>query len=187
MLFRSDAYPFVGRGDSSMASFGTTVGWAWAYGARILDDEGNVTVNTPEMIQAMTNFVTLMKEYAIPDQAAAGWDVMSEVFRQGKAAMNFDMSGFPSVFANPEISSVHDKIGVTLLQGPTGNYAQWVYGEGLGISKDSKNKDAAWLFLQWRNSLDVSNKEVEAGLRYDFPDSRVYETELYKEKTKELG
>lgn len=181
-----DAYPFIGRGDSSSASFGTTAGWAWAYGARVLDEQGNVTVDTPEMRRAMNDFVTLMRNYGPPDQAAIGWNVMSEIFRQGKAVMNFDMSGFPSVYANPKVSSVADKIGVTLIKGPAGNYAQWMYGEGLGISKFSKNKGAAWLFIQWRTSLEVAQKEVESGIRLDFADQRVYDTPIYKEKTKGL-
>lgn len=181
-----DAYPFIGRGDSSSASFGTSVGWAWAYGARVLDDQGKVTVNTPEMRQAMNDFVKLMGEYGPPDQAGIGWDVMSEMYRQGKVAMNFDMSGFPSVYANPEVSSVADKLGVSVLKGPAGNYAQWLYGEGLGVSKFSKNKEAAWLFVQWRTSYDVAMQEVQDGIRFDFPDTRVSESDEYKEKTKGL-
>lgn len=181
-----DVYPFIGRGESSLASFGTSAGWAWAYGARVLDENGKVTVNTPEMKQAMTDFVELAQKYGPPDQAAIGWDVMSEMFRQGKAAMNFEMSGFPSVYANKEVSSVADKIGVALIKGPADKYAQWMYGEGLAISKYSKNKEAAWLFLQWRNSLEVSLKEVNKGIRFDFPDSRVYESKEYKEKAKGL-
>ncbi|MEW5786099.1 MAG: sugar ABC transporter substrate-binding protein [Bacillota bacterium] len=182
----SEVYPFVGRGDSSSASFGTTVGWAWAYGARVMDEELNVTVDTPEMKKAMDDFVALMSEYAPEDQASIGWDVMSEMFRQGNAAMNFEMSGFPSVYANPEISSVAGNIGVVLLKGPAGHHAQWMYGEGLGISKNSKNKEAAWLFLQWRTSLAVALQEVAEGIRLDFPDARVYESEVYAEKSQGL-
>ncbi len=178
-----EVYPFSARGDSSSASFGTSVGWAWAYGARVMDEDLNVTVDTPEMKKAMTDFVELMSQLAPPDQASIGWDVMSELYRQGDVALNFEMSGFPSVYANPEVSTVADKIGVTLVKGPADNYAQWMYGEGLGISKLSKNKEAAWLFIQWRTSLDVALKEVNDEIRLDFPDSRIYESDIYAEKT----
>jgi multiple sugar transport system substrate-binding protein len=180
-------YPFVGRGDSSSGSFGTSAGWAWAYGARVMDEKGNVTVNTPEMKKAMTDFVDLMSNYAPADAAAMGWDTMSEMYRQGKAAMNFEMSGFVSAYANKETSSVADVLGCSVIKGATGNAAQWMYGEGLGISSFSKNKDAAWLFLQWRNSLDIAEKEVENSIRFDMPDSRIYDTESYKEKTKQIN
>lgn len=182
-----DIYPFVARGDSSSASFGTSSGWAWAYGASVMDEDGNVNCNTPEMNTAMNDFVKLMSEYAPKDSAAMGWDTMSELFRQGKAAMNFDMNGFVSTYTSTDVSSVADKIDCAVITGPEGNKAQWMYGEGLGISSFSKNKEAAWLFLQWRNSLDVIEKEVDADIRYDFPDTRIYETENYKNKTKNIG
>lgn len=182
-----DIYPFVARGDSSSASFGTSSGWAWAYGASVMDESGNVTCDTPEMKTAANDFVKLMSEYAPQDSAAMGWDTMSELFRQGKAAMNFDMNGFVSTYTSKDVSSVADKIDCTVITGPDGNKAQWMYGEGLGISSFSKNKEAAWLFLQWRNSLGVIEKEVESDIRYDFPDTRIYETDNYKNKTKDIG
>lgn len=182
-----DVYPFVARGDSSSGSFGTSAGIAWAYGASVMDANGNVTINTPEMIQGVSDFVCLMSEYGPADGAAMGWDTMSEMFRQGRAAMNFDMNGFVSTYTTKDVSTVYDKIDCTVITGPSGEAAQWMYGEGLGISAYSKNKEAAWLFLQWRNSLEVIEKEVENDIRFDFPDVRIYETEAYKAKTNEIG
>ncbi len=182
-----DIYPFVARGDSSSGSFGTSAGWAWAYGASVLTPDGKVTCNTPEMKSAMTDFVQLMSEFAPSDSAAMGWDTMSELFRQGKAAMNFDMNGFVSTYTSKDVSTVADQIDCTVITGPSGSAAQWMYGEGLGISSFSKNKEAAWLFLQWRNSLDVIQKELDSDIRFDFPDTRIYETESYKAKTQDIG
>ena len=181
-----DVYPFVARGDSTSGSFGTSAGWAWAYGASVLQEDGSVTCNTPEMKAAMSNFVSLMQDYSSEDAAAMGWDTMSELYRQGKAAMNFDMNGFVSTYASEDVSSVVGQIDCTLIKGEDGKTAQWMYGEGLGISSFSENKDAAWLFLQWRNSLEVTKKEVADGTRFDFPDTRIYETEEYKEKTQSI-
>lgn len=182
----SDVVPFVGRGDSSSGSFGSSVGWAWAYGASVLDPESNVTINSESMKEAMNDWVTLMKEYGSRDASAMGWDTMSEMFRQGRAAMNFDMSGFPGVYSDPEMSQVAEHVGVATISGPTNNDAQWMYGEGLGINKYSKNKEAAWLFLQWRTSMEVAEKEVEEGIRYDFPLTSIYESDLYLKNTEDL-
>lgn len=180
-----DIVPFIGRGESSSASFGSSAGWAWAYGASVLDASGKVTANTEEMKQGIGDWVDLMKNYSTKDAAAMGWDTMSEVFRQGKAAMNFDMSGFPSVYDNPENSQVAGKVGTALIKGPAENTAQWMFGEGLSIEKYSKNKDAAWMFLQWRTSLEVAKKEVAKGIRVDFPLNSIYETSEYKDNTKD--
>lgn len=181
----SDIVPFVGRGSSDTASFGSPAGWAWAYGASVLNENGEVTVNSNEMNDAMNDWVTLLKEYGPQDAGAMGWESMSQIFLQGKAAMNYDMSGFLSTYSNPEVSDVNDKLGATLLKGPADNYAQWLYGAGLGINKDSKNKEAAWLFLQWRTSLMLAEKEVKDDLRIDFPLLSIYETDAYKENTKD--
>ena len=179
----ADVVPFVGRGDSSSASFGSSAGWAAGYGAAVLDSAGNVTIETDAMRRAVSDWTTLMREYGPADASALGWDSMSELFRQGKAAMNFDMSGFPAVYMNPEASQVADRTGVTTIVGPAGTAAQWVYGEGLGIAAQSDNKEAAWLFLQWRTSLDIAIKEVQNGLRTDFPLQTVYTTPEYREST----
>ncbi|WP_123042993.1 ABC transporter substrate-binding protein [Cohnella candidum] len=181
----ADVVPFIGRGESSSASFGSTAGWAWAYGASVLDAGGNVTVNSDAMKQAVGDWVTLMKDYGPKDAAAMGWDTMSEVFRQGKAAMNFDMSGFPSVYDNPQNSQVAGKVDTAIITGPANHAAQWMFGEGLAISANSKNKDAAWLFLQWRTSLEVAEKEAADKIRVDFPLDSVYDSAKYQEATKD--
>ncbi|MCG8479680.1 MAG: extracellular solute-binding protein [Spirochaetales bacterium] len=178
-----DIVPFVGRGDSSSGSFGSSAGWAAAYGAAVLDGEGNVTIATDAMRRAIADWTTLMRDYGPADASVMGWDSMSEMFRQGRAAMNFDMSGFPAVYMDPEASQVADRVAVTTITGPAGVAAQWVYGEGLGITASSRNKEAAWLFIQWRTSLDVAIKEVERGLRTDFPLESIYTTPEYRERT----
>lgn len=181
-----ELYPFVGRGTSGFASFGTSAGWAWAYGARVLTDN-KVTINTPEMREAMEDLVSLMRDYGPPGQSTIGWEVMSELYRSGKVVMNFDMAGFPSVYANPEISAVADKIDVALITGPAGNYAQWLYSEALAISRFSRHKDAARLFLQWRASLQTYLRELEAGVRIDFPNLHIYALPQYRETIARLG
>jgi ABC-type glycerol-3-phosphate transport system substrate-binding protein len=181
-------YAFGGRGDPTFASFGSTVGWAWAYGARVLDPETyHPTVDTPEMLQAITDLVHLYKDHGSPGQAGMGWAEISEMYRAGSVAMHFDMSGFPSVYINPEISTVADRTSTTLIKGPAGNYAQWLYSEGLGIPKDSKNKEAAWLFIQWRCSLDTYKREVKAHIRFDIPIESIYGLSLYREEAENAG
>jgi ABC-type glycerol-3-phosphate transport system substrate-binding protein len=179
-----DLYPFAARGTSGFASFGTSVGWAWAYGAKIIDGQ-EVTIDTPEMKEAMTDFVNLMSNYGPPGQATIGWQQASELYRKGKIIMNFDMGGFPVTYNNPEVSDVAGKIDVAHITGPADEYTQWLYSEGLSINKYSENKEAAKLFIQWRTGLDTAVKEAEAQVRIDFPDERVYEKESYNSAVKE--
>ncbi|MEM1644113.1 MAG: sugar ABC transporter substrate-binding protein [Desulfurococcaceae archaeon] len=186
-----DLYPFIGRGTPDFASFGTSAGWAWPYGAKILEiiepKKVKVTIDTPEMLEAMKDYVALMKDYGPPEAAAMSWDKMSEIYRAGKAVLNFEMSGFPWVYNNPDISGVAGKIDYVLIKGPADNYAQWLYSEGLAISKFSRNKGAAWLFIVWRCSYDMWIKEAEAGIRFDLPSINVYKDSRYWEAADRWG
>lgn len=184
---RPGMYAWVGRGESSFASFSTSAGWAWAYGARVLDANNKVTVNTPEMREAMTDFVTLSRTYGPPDQASLGWDALTPIFcgEGGKAVFNFEMSGFPGYWGNPKNCAVADKIDMTVISGPGGKTAQWFYAEALAISRYAKNKDAAWLFLQWRMSPEILMREVEDGIRLDIPYDAVLKDPKYAAKAKE--
>jgi multiple sugar transport system substrate-binding protein len=176
-------YPFIGRGTPDFASFGTSAGWAWAYGAKIIEIIGprkvKVTIDTPEMLKAISDYVTLMKDYGPPEAALMSWDKMSEIYRAGKAVLNFEMSGFPWVYNNPSLSQVAGRIDYTLIKGPGNNYAQWLYSEGLAISRFSKNKGAAWLFIVWRCSYDMWLKEAQAGIRFDLPSITIYHDPEY--------
>lgn len=183
----NDIIPFVGRGSSETSTFGSPAGWGAAYGASILNSDGEVTANSDAMNEAMNDWVTLLRDYGPEDAAAMGWESMSQIFMQGKAAMNYDMSGFLSTYSNTEDSTVAEKFDATVLEGPAGDKAQWTFGQGYGINADSESKGASWLFLQWRSSLMVAEKEVEDDLRVDFPLTSIYETDIYKENSDKFG
>ncbi|WP_299168972.1 ABC transporter substrate-binding protein [uncultured Arthrobacter sp.] len=184
---RPELIPFTARGASNFASLGTELGWAYGYGAELFDENGNPQANTPEMEEAMTDFVTLMQEYGPGDAATQTFTQAGEKFSSGSAAMMFDTSGFGTIFEDPTQSSVAGKVGYTLPTGPSGDHLQWLYNEGLAITADSKNKNAAWLFLQWRMSRDITTKEVTELHRTDVPNLHVLESETYRDFMAEQG
>jgi multiple sugar transport system substrate-binding protein len=55
-------------------------------------------------------------------------------------------------------SKIAGKVGYAL---PPGGHPQLAIGHALSISSKSKNKEAAYLFIQWLNSEDVSLKRVQ--------------------------
>ena len=59
--------------------------------------------------------------------------------------------------------------------------------EGLGINNYSKNKEAAWLFLQWRMSRETTMKELTDLSRTDVPNLYVLNSQAYKDFAKENG
>lgn len=176
---RPDLIPFSGRGAPTFATLGTLLGWAYGYDALLFDENGNPQATTPEMTKAMEDFVSLMKDYGADDAATLTFTQAGEKFSSGSAAMMFDTSGFGTIFESPAQSQVAGKVGYTLPVGPAGKNLQWLYNEGLAVTANSANKEAAWLFLQWRMSRDVTTKELLELDRTDVPNLGVLSSEDY--------
>jgi len=184
---RPDLVPFTARGASTFASLGSELGWAYGYDAILFDEDGTPHADSPEMQEAMTDYVTLMKDYGPSDAATLTFTQAGEKFSSGTAAMMFDTSGFGTIFEDEGQSSVAGKVGYALPTGPAGKTLQWLYNEGLAITADSQNKDAAWLFLQWRMSRDVTMRELTELNRTDVPSLHVLESTEYTDYMAENG
>ncbi|WP_157943894.1 ABC transporter substrate-binding protein [Blastococcus atacamensis] len=184
---RPDLIPFTGRGAPTFASLGTELGWAHGYGALLFDEDGTPQADSPEMTEAMTDFVTLMRDYGPEDAASLTFTEASERFSSGQAAMTFDTSGFGTIFEDPGQSKVAGNVGYTLPTGPAGNHLQWLYNEGLAVTSGSENKNAAWLFLQWRVSRDTTMKELTELGRTDVPNLHVLASPEYAQYAEENG
>lgn len=184
---RPDLIPFTGRGAPNFATLGTELGWAYGYGSILFDDKNQPHADSPEMKQAMTDFVTLMRDYGPSDAATLTFTQAGEKFSSGQAAMMFDTSGFGTIFEDPKQSKVAGKVGFTLPTGPNGKPLQWLYNEGLAVTAASKNKNAAWLFLQWRLSRETTLKEVTELGRTDVPSLYVLNSPEYAAYAKEKG
>jgi len=77
-------------------------------------------------------------------------------------------------------STIAGKVGYAL---PPGGHPQLAAGFSLAVSASSANKDAAYLFIQWLNSKDVSLERVQLpyALRDPFRDSH-FASEEYKSR-----
>jgi ABC-type glycerol-3-phosphate transport system substrate-binding protein len=178
---------FTGRGAPTFASLGTWLGWTWGYGAKLYDDNMCPHATDPKFTQGMSDLMTLMQDYGPEDAASLTFTQAGEKFSSGNAAMMFDTTGFGGIFEDPELSQVAGKVGFSLPKGPAGNPLQWTYLEGLGISAYSKNKELAWLFLQWRMSEETTRKEALELGRYDVPNVNVLQSDAYAKAAEEKG
>lgn len=178
---------WTGRGAPSFPTLGTLLGWGWGYGAKLLDENNRPHATSPEMIRAMEDYVTLMRDYGPKDAASLGFIQAGEKIQSGQAIMMFDTTGWGGIFADPSQSKVAGRMGVALVKGPAGRYLQWLYMEGLGINRYSKNKDLAWLFLQWRMSKETTMWEMQQLGRMDVPNLSVLNSPEYKAAAQRKG
>ena len=128
------------------------------FGGKVFDENYKCTLNSPEMVQATEWYSMMADKYAPPGAKRAGWTDTVTAFTQGKAAMI--MEGFVvwEQYNDPKTSKIAGRVGLAPLPDSPAkgraNGGAW----GLGIANTSKNKDAAWQYIQWLSSTPVAKR-----------------------------
>jgi len=149
----------------------------WSFGARVIDENGNVTVNSPET-KAAIEYVIKLSQYMPP-----------EVFAWDDAGNNrFILSGIGSWTVNPPsiwAVAVRDQLPIAELidhvplpSGPEGRFRVADYNN-FGIWKFSKNIDLAKDLLRFLLRPDNVSKQVEASWGYNQATLRAYDEISY--------
>lgn len=109
----------------------------------------------PRIAGGLAHYAGLLK--GGPENALNfGWEDATRFFSQGRAAFFVDASVFGPGFEDRSASKVAGKVGYAPLppaKGDTGYSGHWAWG--LSMTKNSKNKTAAWLFIQWATSKEM--------------------------------
>lgn len=117
-----------------------------AFGASWVDEDGNANLNTPEFLQAVEFYGGLLRDYGPPGATDLDDAKSVALFGQGNAAHYYGISRNHVNWCDPEKSTIVGKTGWfgALKESPE------LLGEtALAISRQSKNKEAAWQFIQW--------------------------------------
>ncbi|MHB8279151.1 MAG: ABC transporter substrate-binding protein [Candidatus Humimicrobiaceae bacterium] len=181
--------------DKGIAKYGFagfwTKGWSllnsvtpiiYSFGGALFDEDGKPVFNTdPAVVEALQFMVDALNVEKIVDPASITYsqeDAMN-IFAAGNVA--FMPQGWPGVIGtcnNKELSNVVGQIGVaewTLAKSPE-LQATMNLPEALAIPKTSKNKEAAWKYIEFITSKE---KDKERGLTIG---SIPLWTELYTDK-----
>jgi multiple sugar transport system substrate-binding protein len=144
--------------------------FAGAYGAKIFKDYPNdytVTVNSPEMITALTAYASLLKDYGPPGVANWGWDEAGNFAAAGGSAMYLDTyDEAQSPLDDPSSSKTVGKWGCAPTPGvqqADGSVLRWpsMFSWMLGVNAASQKQTAAWLFTQWATSYPVQHAKAQ--------------------------
>lgn len=143
--------------DLPYLTFGTMLE---SYGVEMIDAEGNLGVCSPESIAATEDFLQLITTSSPPGAGAFTWYDALQGFASGQYALSvFEADLFAPVYEDPEQSQVSDDVGYAPTPlGPTGERQSGAWIWQMSMSSASKNKDAAWLFLQWLTSKETMVK-----------------------------
>ncbi len=156
-------YGFTGRGlkNANVVLFDNILlGWDQE---TITADGRTLLTDTPAAIEAATWYQKMMREYAPPGSVGFNWNECQTTFGQGRAAMWWDGIGFSAPLVDPKASKIVGKVGFAPI--PAGPKAQHsaTFIDGIGIPAASKNKTAAWLYVQWATSKTMFPNWLRAG------------------------
>lgn len=124
------------------------------YGGRWFDEDWNATLDSPEVHDAVANYVDLVRTYGQPGAATSGYGDCITRFSQGNAAMWYDATAMVSSIEDPKSSRVTGKTNYALAPVKETDSAGWLYTWALAIPETSKNKQAAWDFIAWMTNKD---------------------------------
>ena len=120
-------------------------------------------MDTPEAVWAGELYKKLLVETAPPGAIGFNWMESQTSFSQGKVAMWIDGIGFSAPLIDPTKSRVAKDIGFSPV--PAGPKAQHsaTFAGGFAIPTASKNKLAAWLYIQWAASKELNKEQIRQG------------------------
>ena len=116
------------------------------------------TVNSPEAIRALTNFVELKQNYAPEGAAAYVFNDVVTAMQQGNVAMTIDGAPLAGRILDPEQSRVVGNLGFAVMPGGAAGPKPGFASHGLCVTAESMHQEAAYQFLEWATSFDTMKK-----------------------------
>lgn len=137
-------------------------------------------------------FAQMREETAFMPPGVVSWDSAANLaaFLAGKTAMTLSWPPYgrwaerhgvdEEVLASVPKSQIAGKVGYAL---PPDKHPQLAGGFSLAVSSSSRNKEPAYLFIQWLNSKDISLERVQLpyAVRDPFRTSH-FESEAYRSR-----
>lgn len=141
----------------------------WASGEEVMNDDGSESLLNGDASQAVYDTWAELQEAGavLPSSTDEAGPTWTAAFSAG----NVGVMPFPATL----LPSLEFDAGVAGIPGVDGGVSTFVGGDGLGISKDSKQAAQAWNFLNWMMSEDaqveVLAKDGNAVSRGDLADN----------------
>jgi multiple sugar transport system substrate-binding protein len=122
----------------------------WADGDQVMNEDGTESLLNSDTAKSIYSAWKDMWDSGavLPsskDEAGPTW---TAGFTEGKVGQMF----YPATLLS---STTGFDVGVAGIPGPKGGASTFVGGDGIGVSKDSKNASQAWNFLNWMMSEDA--------------------------------
>ncbi len=155
-------YGFVSRGLKN-ANIPVWTSWLLGQGQETVTADGKLLTETPETVWAAEMYARLNKEFAPPGTIGFNWNECQTTFAQGRAAMWLDGIGFATPLEDPTKSKIVGKVGYGITPAGPKGYHSATFADGLGISRTSTKKGAAWYYAQFMANKKNQLAMMKAG------------------------
>jgi len=164
--------------------------WHWSmflygYGGKYFKDypkDLHPVLDSPEAVRATDVYAQIMQSYSIPGAASATYDDVVTAMQQGNVAIALEGAPLGGRILDPAKSKVIGKLGFGLVPGgPAGRFPPFT-AQGFAIPAASKNREAAYLFLQWATSRDVLLKVALSSPHVAVTRNKVWEAAEFLKK-----
>ncbi|MBA2938659.1 extracellular solute-binding protein [Paenibacillus sp. CGMCC 1.16610] len=126
-----------------------------SYGGNIIDDKGNVVVNSPEALKGLKKLIQISKSSAVPSNLNTFTEKETlNAFIEGSAVF---ARHWPALYAqanDPKVSKVVGNVGIAPLPAGDARSAAALGGWLAAINKYSKHPKEAWEFLKFAVSAE---------------------------------
>ena len=127
----------------------------WTYGGTDFDESGRCAIASPAGVRATQDFMTALKSAGPSDWPNQRWYELALDFANGKYGLLVDSDHYVAFFEDPKLSSQVGKMGYALPpKGPTGLVKPNLWTWSVVMNARSKNKLAAWDFIEWATSKE---------------------------------
>jgi multiple sugar transport system substrate-binding protein len=135
----------------------------WSYGGVDFDSAGRSAVASPEALAATRDFISALHASGPTAWPGGHWLDVARDFAAGRYGMIVDSDHYVAFFEGPH-SAVRGRVAYTRPPtGPGGQRESNMWTWSLVMNSASRDKDAAWRFIEWASSRSFLTRAVHEG------------------------
>lgn len=143
----------------------TFIPYLQAFGGNVFrtpPDDLVPTLDTPEAVAAADYFANLIREFGPNGGVTYTADQSLQSLKQGRVNFSDASQTYLAQLGDSASRTLKTSHFGQMVSGPQGRFPGMAV-HGLGIPAGSKNKEAAWAFIQWALSKQLTGRAVGAG------------------------
>jgi multiple sugar transport system substrate-binding protein len=133
--------------------------FVWQNGGEVANEEGEWTLDTPEVVEALEYYRSFFEEGLTADSVPEGFDV-TQGFVAGTHPMFFSGPWHMGLIEEQGGAGFEDKWAIAAMP-EQDTKTSFVGGSDLVVFEDSDNKEAAWAFVEYLTDPETQRKWYE--------------------------